>query len=427
MKKFKRIWFKNISNHKDTVIDLDGGLNVIVGDSDSGKSAIIEGLGALVYNEPMNINWHETRGEIGCELEDGSQIIRVRIEELSRKKCLSCGYKFTKPITICPECSTIVNRKKIDDYFEINGKRSLNAGTDILPEVEAFFNMPLFKLDDKKKISLNIFKKDEVQSFVDISGRERMVLIGEMGDSLLVLDSKMKILRDIKSGISDDLKESQKTQKYLQQQKKKLKEFYKECGDKIDVFYELYKTVTEQSKHIEQLKEQFRNFKTIFDKQVIYDIEIQTINTVHIPVSEYIHSQNIIVRKDIYKNDIQSVSEQLSQDIKNLLEVVRIYKKHRNVPAEVKTIAEVEILEVMTLYESLKHKPDFKDVTPVESIDIISNMEFLKTTKTLKLKTMEINIDMEETEEELQEVLDELSKIDICPLCNSKYDISGIS
>jgi exonuclease SbcC len=43
----------NFQSHKDTTLALDPGLNVIVGASDSGKSAIIRALRWLIWNRPM--------------------------------------------------------------------------------------------------------------------------------------------------------------------------------------------------------------------------------------------------------------------------------------------------------------------------------------------------------------------------------------
>ena len=52
---------KNFQSHKDTLIKFDPGVNVIVGSTDSGKSAIIRALRWLVWNRPigdkMRSNW----------------------------------------------------------------------------------------------------------------------------------------------------------------------------------------------------------------------------------------------------------------------------------------------------------------------------------------------------------------------------------
>ena len=52
MKYIKRVTLENFQSHKHSVIDFDEQLNVIVGPSDSGKSAIIRGIKWVLYNEP---------------------------------------------------------------------------------------------------------------------------------------------------------------------------------------------------------------------------------------------------------------------------------------------------------------------------------------------------------------------------------------
>lgn len=49
----KTIELRNFQSHKDTELTLDSGVNVIVGPSDSGKTAIIRALRKLVWNRPL--------------------------------------------------------------------------------------------------------------------------------------------------------------------------------------------------------------------------------------------------------------------------------------------------------------------------------------------------------------------------------------
>lgn len=49
----KTIELRNFQSHKDTELTLDSGVNVIVGPSDSGKTAIIRALHKLVWNRPL--------------------------------------------------------------------------------------------------------------------------------------------------------------------------------------------------------------------------------------------------------------------------------------------------------------------------------------------------------------------------------------
>ena len=59
-----KIEIKNFQSHKNTVLEFDKGVNVICGESDNGKSAVIRAIRWVVENQPqgtekINSNWNE--------------------------------------------------------------------------------------------------------------------------------------------------------------------------------------------------------------------------------------------------------------------------------------------------------------------------------------------------------------------------------
>lgn len=59
-----KIEIKNFQSHKNTVLEFDKGVNVICGESDNGKSAVIRAVRWVVENQPqgtekINSNWNE--------------------------------------------------------------------------------------------------------------------------------------------------------------------------------------------------------------------------------------------------------------------------------------------------------------------------------------------------------------------------------
>ena len=52
----KSIELKNIQSHENTRLVFDKGINVIVGSSNNGKSAILRGLYWVRYNRPLGID-----------------------------------------------------------------------------------------------------------------------------------------------------------------------------------------------------------------------------------------------------------------------------------------------------------------------------------------------------------------------------------
>ena len=81
MRYIKKIILENFQSHKYSVIELNEELNVIVGPSDSGKSAIIRGLKWALYNEPSGdyfIREGEREASVTVEFSDNIKIKRYR-------------------------------------------------------------------------------------------------------------------------------------------------------------------------------------------------------------------------------------------------------------------------------------------------------------------------------------------------------------
>lgn len=72
---------QNFQSHKNTVLEFDKGVNVIVGPSDSGKTAIIRALRWLVWNKPggsaFRSKWGGTT-KITAEFTSGETVIREK-------------------------------------------------------------------------------------------------------------------------------------------------------------------------------------------------------------------------------------------------------------------------------------------------------------------------------------------------------------
>ncbi len=81
MNGFKKLVIDNFQSHEHTEIELTDGLNVFVGPSDSGKSAILRALKWVLFNTPRGTDFIRT-GAKECRvcliLNDGTEILRIR-------------------------------------------------------------------------------------------------------------------------------------------------------------------------------------------------------------------------------------------------------------------------------------------------------------------------------------------------------------
>src|SRR5689334_5936611 len=86
-KTIRNLRIENFQSHELTELAFDDGLNVIVGASDQGKSAVIRALRWLLFNEPrgsdfMRVGANNCR--ITVELADGSRVTRERTPSRNR-------------------------------------------------------------------------------------------------------------------------------------------------------------------------------------------------------------------------------------------------------------------------------------------------------------------------------------------------------
>lgn len=122
----------NFQSHKDTELEFDKGVNVIIGSSDSGKSAILRGLYWLIENRPLGTGYISTWADDGCtvgvQVEDnvikhtrtktvnGYEIIN-RHEEESNKKLDAIGTEVPQEVSDLLNITDLNIGKQMDTPF----------------------------------------------------------------------------------------------------------------------------------------------------------------------------------------------------------------------------------------------------------------------------------------------------------------------
>ena len=73
---------KNYQSHEDTLLEFDPGVNIIIGDTDSGKTAILRALKWGIKNRPTGDGfrswWEHEETEVIIETEEGNNITRIK-------------------------------------------------------------------------------------------------------------------------------------------------------------------------------------------------------------------------------------------------------------------------------------------------------------------------------------------------------------
>jgi len=77
----KTITLENFQSYKNQVITCKPGLNLLIGTSDSGKSAILRAISFVLYNHPKKdtlIHWGEKETSVTLEFSDGVKVTRIK-------------------------------------------------------------------------------------------------------------------------------------------------------------------------------------------------------------------------------------------------------------------------------------------------------------------------------------------------------------
>ena len=128
MNALKRLIIENFQSHKKTAIEFApaGGLTVIVGPSDTGKTVIIRALRWLFYNQPQGMEFVRTGASfarVTLEYESGHKVIRERTVSTNR-------YKIVYPDREGPEVFEGFGNSVPLEIQEITGVRPVRIGDE---------------------------------------------------------------------------------------------------------------------------------------------------------------------------------------------------------------------------------------------------------------------------------------------------------
>ncbi|SDX15322.1 AAA domain-containing protein [Marininema mesophilum] len=194
MKGFASLLIENFQSHERTEVDFSSGLNVFVGPSDSGKSAILRALRWLLYNQPK-----------------GKDYIRVGKERCRVTLTLMDGTK------ICRERSASINRYTINRPGEEEMVFEGFGGQVPLEVMEAHGMHPL-KLDTDWHMPAQFGTQLEAPFLLSETGGVKAKSIGRISGAHLIdiaLQGTVKDMRSLSSEMKHDLEESNRLQESL--------------------------------------------------------------------------------------------------------------------------------------------------------------------------------------------------------------------
>ena len=173
MKKLQRLTIENFQSHEFTEIDFSPGFNVIIGESDQGKSALIRALRWLIYNEPRGVDFIRvgaTYSSVTILLTDGVQVRRERTPSRNRYYLLIPGQE--------------------ENIFEGFGSR-------VPREIQDALGMGKVRLDEDLQGSLNLGEQLEAPFLLAETGSVKAKAIGRLYGVHIVDAALRETVRDM--------------------------------------------------------------------------------------------------------------------------------------------------------------------------------------------------------------------------------------
>lgn len=217
MSSLQRLIVENFQSHRHTEVNFSPGLNVIVGPSDHGKSALVRALRWLFFNEPKGADFIRAGARTCCvtvEMDDGTRITRLRTTGGRNR------YLLKRP----------GEEERVFEGF----------GNEIPPEIAEASGMRKVVIDDRNRVELNFSGQLEGPFLLAENGAVRAKVIGQLG-GVHILDwaqkstvTDLRRLRDEESRLSAsirDLEEGLRAYEHLPLLEKRIKELESLIGE----------------------------------------------------------------------------------------------------------------------------------------------------------------------------------------------------
>ncbi len=426
MKYIEKVILENFQSHKYSVIEFDNSLNVIVGPSDSGKTAILRAIKWVLYNEPSGdyfIREGENSSSVSLIFSDNSIVQRFR----SRSK---------------------------NAYYIIkaNGEEITleGFGTGVPDEVKEITGIHKILFDRDVSSSINIGDQLEGAFLLSERNSVRSSSIGRLVGVNILDDALRDTLRDNKNlsqnkknleNLISSLEEDLDSYSYLDEFKEKINkiELLKNIIEEKTKKLNFYKASLEKINFLNREKASLLSILSKLSKIDEVDgiiINIQRINT----NISYLSSLNIKHQSNI--NEIKALQERIKKlpnidSLNNIIDSItlltgRLGKLERlntsiksntnsqslgkSYLAKFRRIDEIELLS-----------KDISNKLEKQSLLIKLNNSYITNTKDMSL----INHKLETYDKDISSLVesykDLLVKLEVCPLCFSNIDQDRIN
>lgn len=349
----KTLRIKNFQSHADQFLEFSPKMNLLVGESDNGKSAILRAI-YWVYTGKPNGTSIVRRGEDTCEVEielgNGTKVMHKLVISTSNPlKSQSNTYKITYPDGTSEE-----------------------GNTRLLPKVQEVLGYCPFQVDDGKTMDINFMKQGEGWFLIgdDVSSPQRAKIVGSIMDTNCVDACMRDCEKDIQSterqisSLTSEINaiiEQEATYSDLEDRKKtvsNLKQCYKELVEMSQKIAKIQKIYDE----INLCKEKIRNCSEIIDTITKFDYnsglaELKAILERTVKTSDL--AQNISKNRSLLSEDMAIIDglkklPEMTGLISELSVVVDRYSKASNLSNQIESSKKI-VSECSSVEQGLKN------------------------------------------------------------------------
>lgn len=291
MRYIRELHLVNFQSHKDTHILLDPGLNVLVGESDQGKTAVIRALRWLFYNEPRGtgfIRAGETYCEVSVIYDDGTKVSRIRDE----------SKRINRYIVSRPGEEEVVTEK-----FK----------NEIPLEVQNILGVFPLWIDRDDGLEVNLARQLEAPFLISASGANRARIIGRIANLHVIDAAQREVLKDIRN--------TNKSKTDLENEVIRMEEKLKQYDD-----------LQEKQRRIEQLQEkliQIEKTQKFYENLLIMQAKSTQVRKLLADNESTIKRLNQLEEANIKYSQVQKMAEKLNL-MQSLDNELRVKKKELN-------------------------------------------------------------------------------------------------
>ena len=409
----------NFQSHANTKLNFDEGVNVIIGPSDSGKTAVIRAMKWIFFNEPSGtdiIKKGEDSAKVTLKLNTGFKIIRGRSKSKNYYEIISPENETQRfegfGLNVPQEIIDLTGINKIDLG---NMKKSLN----IAEQLES-----PFLITESPSIKANALGK---LAGVDIIDKA----LGNLSKDIYEINSDRKSLeKEIK-----DQKDILKNFEYLKDEKVKIERLeyifnqVDEYTSKLNILNNLKNKYDNNLEKTNQTIKYLKKFENLDELFLLYENMAYKVNNLKLYSNlsnRLLYTDSKIKELEILLNKIDT--DKISNIYSNILEINKNLEKYKSAYKNLVNINK----QINQLEKSLKKYPDilYVDKLLVE----LSSLNFKKEKlSNLKNSLNNINQKLEEGNNYIEKLISNykiaintyielLKESGTCPICYNKID-----